>query len=270
MELDTKISLVYCIILFSSVYGFELALMLTHMRLSFPMILLINFTYLLAFTGVAIFLSRILKREVNEMFGLRREGILESLMLAGAIYFIVVCLPAIIFILMSGANAKELITKWVESAEKPRWFYEFPRELVPLIALLVWSISGIGIFVFLQAFLYECLRFKPKKYVLPLVMATTCLIYNAPLVSGAWKPDDILVLGVLYPLVYHKTRNSVGLILTYVLIFEAPVLWAFWFGWGWTVFWYFIYCRFIWSLCCLLVLLSRYIGIAGFHSRIHK
>lgn len=58
------------------------------------------------------------------------------------------------------------------------------------------------------------------------------LLYNAPLLTGEWKLDDIIFLGVVYPTILYRYRNSLGLIVSYVALYEMPVRAAFLRGWG--------------------------------------
>lgn len=128
---------------------------------------------------------------------------------------------------------------------------------LPLFGLAFWSLSGMIFFSFCQAFPYECLQKYPKRYVLPVVALLFILLYNAPLVTGEFRPDDILWLGVIFLLMYHKFRNSLSLILAYVVLFEGPVLWCFKAGWGSKVFIGLLYVRTVWCMVAALVLVLR-------------
>lgn len=112
-----------------------------------------------------------------------------------------------------------------------------------LFGLVFWSLSGVISFPLWQAFPYECLRDYSKKYVLPAIALPFILSYNAPLLTGAFKLGDILWLGIVFPLLYHKFRNSLSLTLAYVILFESPVLWCFGAVLGATVFLIGLYAR---------------------------
>ncbi|KXA93998.1 hypothetical protein AKJ66_00085 [candidate division MSBL1 archaeon SCGC-AAA259E22] len=118
---------------------------------------------------------------------------------------------------------------------------------LPLFAITFWSFSGATSFSFLQAFPYESLREYPKKYILPSIALLFILQYNAPLVTGEFNPGDILWLGTIFLLIYHRFRNSLSLILAYVTLYEFPVLWCFGAAWGEAAFFTVLYARVAWS-----------------------
>jgi len=109
-------------------------------------------------------------------------------------------------------------------AAKPSWanlpisFWTFA------FAILFWSSGGIIFFCFWQAFPYEALQSFPKKYVIPLIAILWAGLYNAPLLTGKLDPGDVIFLGFLFTVVYHKSRNSIGSLLAYLLN-ENPLWW---------------------------------------------
>ncbi|KXB01968.1 hypothetical protein AKJ43_02775 [candidate division MSBL1 archaeon SCGC-AAA261D19] len=125
---------------------------------------------------------------------------------------------------------------------------------LPLFAIVLWALFGATSFSFLQAFPYESLREYPKKYVLPSIALLFILLYNAPLVTGEFNVCDILWLGIIFLLLYHKFRNSLSLILAYVTLFEFPVLWCFGAAWGEAAFFTVLYARVAWSGIAALTL----------------
>ena len=238
---DVALAIAWCGLSFVLVYGFNWAYLQGYVPLR--LVVLVNLAGVSLMLMAACLIARhCLGKRPAQALGLRREGLLGSFLWPG-----VITTPLAISTLAGAYVSPELIAGLGSS----EWLLHVsPRPYVPLVALLTWSLSGISYFMLFQAFLYEILAERPRRCVLPAIWVLSCLLYNAPLMTGSWKLDDMLILGVLFPLVYARTRCSVGLIVTYVLVYEAPIKWAFWFSGGWLAFWALLYARAIWCLSC--------------------
>ncbi len=153
-------------------------------------------------------------RSVLRSLGLRRDGILSGFLWANAFL-----LPLTIFLLgmVLATGPESLLANApvpLPTAPIPLWY--------PLFASTAWVFGGSTAFPFLQAYPYEKMIDRPKKCVIPLVALLWVGIYNAPLVTGVVISDDIVFFGILFTVAYHKSRNSIGLVATYVLA-ELPV-----------------------------------------------
>jgi hypothetical protein len=110
-------------------------------------------------------------------------------------------------------------------AAKPHWislpvsFWSFA------FAILFWSLTAIISFCFWQAFPYELSRPLSGKYVVPLIAIFWASLYNAPLLTGKLDLFDIIFFGFLFTVVYYKSRNSVGILIAYLLN-ENPLWWV--------------------------------------------
>jgi len=251
MEKTVKVVIIFYITTYVLIYGlnFLVSSSLLSIEPGPVFLVLVNSSIILFYFVLIFFLSKLfLYKPVQVVLGLRREGTFRSLLWSGAIGTpIVVLLLFGVFVIGPEEVLKFAKPGWVNSQPYPVW--------LPLAALIFWSLSGIASFSLFQAFPYECLSEKPKKYVLPAIMVLWACLYNVPFLTGKWDPVDILFFGVIFTLIYHRTRNAVGLILNYVLVFEAPVLWTFWAAWGLIAFWIFLYIRVTWCFTCLVVLM---------------
>jgi len=254
---DLKIAVAYYVVAYAFVYGMTF---LIHMYTADTIadkpafVFLINILLLFAFLLVAyVFHRRMDGRAFREFIGFKREGLLESLIATAASFTALILVLAILAYLILGVKP---LAKFIENAYTYRstpWFDRVDPKLLPVAACMLWFISGTFHFALMQAFPYEVLSGRPKKYVIPLVSALSILYYNLPLLTGEWKLDDIVFLGVICPLIYYLYRNSLGIILNYVFFYEMPVLVAFLKGWGERAFWILFVGRLIWGLTCLSV-----------------
>ena len=128
-----------------------------------------------------------------------------------------------------------------------------PPSLLPIYAILLWMGWGLLFFHVILAKAYELSGART----LPAISLTLVLLYNFPLLTGEWHLDDVLFLGVIFPIIYHFTRSSAGLVISYVLLYERPVLMAFLEGWGYSAFVAVLSVRVAWELICLIYLLLR-------------
>ena len=238
---DVALAAAWCGLSYVLVYGFNWACLQGYVPLR--LVIPINLVGVGLMSMAACLIARYcLGKRPTQALGLRREGLLGSFLWPGMIT------APLAISMLAGAYAFPELIAGLGSSE---WLLHVsPRPYVPLVALLTWSLFGVSYFVLFQAFLYEILAERPRRYVLPTIWVLSCLLYNAPLMTGSWKLDDMLILGVLFPLVYARTRCSVGLIVTYVLVYEAPIKWAFWLSGGWPAFWTLLYARAIWCVSC--------------------
>ena len=248
---EGKLLLVYYLASYAYLYGINAALrpILRHIAGDVLKIALINVSTLtvlcaLAYTIVSKGLGG---GRFREYLGLRRRGLWDSLVITGGAFaglYLTAALVAFAFLKM------DPVARFVENARawSAPWFDNVDPTTLPIVAIAMWLASGVFWFGLLQAFPYEVLIRRPKKVVIPLISLSSVLLYNAPLLTGEWKVDDIVFLGVLCPLIYHLTRNSVGIILNYVFLFELPVAAAFLRGWGEAAFSAFLALRMAWGV----------------------
>jgi len=95
------------------------------------------------------------------------------------------------------------------------WFTTVGRFLLPLLATALWLVGGVISIALLQAFPYELLSLWRRGIAIPSVAAAFILLYNAPMLTGEWKADGIVFLGIAYPIVYRYAHNSIGPIFNY-------------------------------------------------------
>jgi len=157
------------------------------------------------------------KKLTPSIFGIRREGIKESFLLAAALS---TPIPLLWLIGMKILGIDTLLV-----AAKPSWA-NFPISLGILIfAVLFWVLVGIVAFALWQAFPYELMHGISPKFAIFLIAILWSGLYNTPLLTGKLDPADILFFGFLFTWVYHKTRNSVGIVIAYLLN-ENPLWWV--------------------------------------------
>jgi len=196
----------------------------------------------------------------SHVLGIKKEGLFGSLIFSGAILGFLSLVTLIALKLIGGIHStdeflKIIITK-VSTYSGTPWFNYANPTMLPFVALVVWTISGVLFFALMIAYPYEIIN-NPRY--LPIISLLFVFLYNNPLITGEWKPDDIIVLGILFPLIYHLTRNSIGLILSYVFLFEFPILVAFLKGWGITAFLILFVGRILWEIFCMIVVMIRFV-----------
>ncbi|GEM_PF-3742000 len=217
----------YCLI-FVVVYGllFILRPLRDSISRDYPSVLALNL-FLLALT-----LSLLLAIEGRSAIRLltRRRGLLRSFILSSGVIMALNLIAIGYWMLVRGTSLNSILRRMEELADgyKVPWFGSVPPHLLPLAAIVIWSVSGFFYFTLVQAYGIEKLG---RKGVLLAVIASS-LLYNAPLLTGEWKPDDLLILCLLFPLVYWISGNSLGLVISYVTMFELPVAAAYTQGWG--------------------------------------
>jgi hypothetical protein len=176
-------------------------------------------------------------KPLTHYLGFRKEGFLESLVLSSAFYALYMLLLAIIayFVLRMDPFDQFLSSAFMCSV--PLWFSRVDPLFLPVAAILFWLILGIVSLAFLQSFPINALSRASKKITIPLISILFIMLYNMPLLTWEWKLDDIIFLGILFPLILYKYGNSLGLVLSYTFLYEMPVRVAFLRGWGENAFW---------------------------------
>ena len=99
----------------------------------------------------------------------------------------------------------------------------------------------------------------PKKLVIPLIVTLWAGLYNTPLLTMWQDPSDVVFFGFLYTLTYHKTRNSIGILVAYLLN-ENPLWWvisSMFKPYEGIAFQVFLVVRVLVCLTCLIILLLR-------------
>ncbi len=236
---------------FLSAYGISFLVRHFYPRLAF------NWLAVFSINLAWVIFLLIVARTLGDLrLGLEVRGLWESLIYSGAVYS---AASIILFAVASllGYDPLSLLLRNAMNYKGTPWFQSLPRQFLPLAAFITWLLSGFLVFSLLVAYPYENMGRKN----LPLVMLALILFYNLPLMTGEWKLDDIIFLGLIYPLIYSKTGNSLGLVLNYVALYEFPVAVSVLIGWGETAFWFFMAFRVTWSLICLFLSVYRLIRL---------
>ncbi len=245
-------SLLYYAIAYAYLYGTYFVLRHLSMEPTPLTVVATNAMSLIFLLLIAYYLSAPLRweRRFPELIGLRCRNALPSLFVSGA--FITV--PGLALIGVAAVTGLDLLGLLYGNASRLSipWFSYVSGPALPLLAVAVWSISGLTWFSLLQAFPYEVMGGGRRLLSLIIVSLGFIGLYNLPLVTGEWKLDDIVMLGVAYPIAYALTRSSVGLIINYVFLFELPVASAVLKGLGDQAFWGFVALRLALGIACLV------------------
>ena len=144
--------------------------------------------------------------EVESRLGLVRKNFPSAFLLASA-----VSLPSPLFQLNSMKNGLPSL---------------IPGAHLPLI-FLSYFLFALCSFSVYMAFSLDALRSCGRLWfaVPPLFL----LLYDSYFLNSARLPPigDVILFAVLYPVVYRKTGNSLGLVVSYMLVAEWDVWWAF-------------------------------------------
>ncbi|NJE25108.1 hypothetical protein E3E22_00380 [Thermococcus sp. MV5] len=210
--------LMFYLLVYLIVYGSTLVINY-YLKTSY---ILLDLTATIGITSTGILLVAVLILKLNNkkltpsVFGINRDNLGNSFLLAAAL-----STPIPLFWLI-GMQIVGIDTLLV--AAKPSWA-NFPISLGILIfAVLFWGLVGTVAFAFWQAFPYELMHGISPKFAVLLVAILWSGLYNTPLLTGKLDPVDILFFGFLFTWVYHKTRNSVGIVIAYLLN-ENPLWW---------------------------------------------
>jgi len=173
---DIALAIAWCGLSYVLVYGFNWAYLQGYVPLR--LVIPINLVGVSLMSMAACLIARYcLNKRPTQALGLRREGLLGSFVWPGMI-----AAPLAISMLAGAYAFPELIA----GLGRSEWLlYVSPRPYVPLVALLTWSLSGVSYFMLFQAFLYEILAERPRKYVLPTIWIRAWPLYNGPLWIGS-------------------------------------------------------------------------------------
>lgn len=207
----------------------------------------------LTFSLLAYIVYRLFQdKPFTSYLGFRREGLFESLVLSSASFALPNLLLAIAYLAL-GMNPLNRMLSIARECSVPSWFNHVDSRLLPFLAILFWFLGGIISFVFLQSFPIKVLSKTFRKFALPIISILFILYYNMPLLTGEWKFDDIIFLGIIFPIILYKYGNSIGLILTYTFLYEMPVRTAFLRGWGEQAFWILVSTQIIWGIISIVL-----------------
>jgi len=221
-----------------------------------------DFIYALMYGLVEVFVFSLLAYIVYRRFGdksflhylgFKREGLLDSLVLSSAPFALYNLLLATIAYLVLGVDPLSKFLTMTRECSVPPWFNQVSPAFLPIATILFWLLSGIVSFAFLQAFSIQVLSKISKKFLIPLVFILFVLYYNFPILTGKLKLDDVIFLGILFPLILYKYGNSIGLILTYTFLYEMPVRAAFLRGWGEPALWTLVSMQLTWGIASMVV-----------------
>lgn len=171
---------------------------------------------------VGMFLAALLILKLNNekltlsVFGIKRDNLGNSFLLAAALS---TPIPLLWLISMQIVGIDTLLV-----AAKPSWVNSPISLGILIFAVLFWVLVGTVAFAFWQAFPYELMHGISPKFAIFLIAILWSGLYNTPLLTGKLDPADILFFGFLFTWVYHKTRNSVGIVMAYLLD-ENPLWW---------------------------------------------
>jgi len=222
------------------------------------LVLIVNAIHLISLIIVAYAILRLIygnHESLMKYLGIKSKGFLDSLIITGALFTI----PNLILLIVAIVLGVNVFSIYLENAKRYTvpWFSRIDPSLLPIVAITLWFIVGITCFPLLQAYPYELLSRRPKKMVMPLIATMFIMVYNLPLVTSEFKLDDIIYLGILAPVAYHLTRNSLGVVVNYVMYFEFPVAVAFLKGFGEAGFSVLLIGRITWGIMCLLITISK-------------
>jgi len=201
---------------------------------------LLDILYLSALA--AIILKRSDKEVPLRFFGLKVNSLRDIFVYSGLAIFPVTIMSFIIFLVLVLSGDFQM-NSFIAGSLPTFITQEFSKEMVPIVGIFHWTLSGIISFVLLQAFPYElaeqCLE---KKIAFIATFVLWSGLYNGMFytvifglslqVSLVGEFIDITILGLLFLEVYKKVRSSLGLIIAYVFFYEAPVKASIYYGLG--------------------------------------
>jgi len=249
MDKKLKTVIIFYGLVFIIIYGltfllffFEYLSLLIELFISFALALTI---FLLIF----IIIRYLLDGWNLELLGWKKKNFSKSLLWASASL-----LPSNLALSIACyVLGTDTVLTWVHTGIQP----PYPAWL-PLFGIFYWFLSGIISFSFWQAFPYECLKEYPKKYSIPIISILFILLYNQPLMTRAFYLTDIIWLGIIFVLIYHRFQNSLSLVMSYVFLFEGPVVWCFGIIFGELIFFIILNIRAIWCIAAVLILIFKY------------
>ena len=184
-----------------------------------PLSLLLLQTLTLSYLLLVVFIILKLNHLANlrSFLGLKKHNLLDSSLWAMAVSL---PLPLIWLIGTQLVGVDILLT-----AAKPLWAESYASLQTLILAILMWVLTALFVFSLLESFPYEFMKEYSKSYVILPIVILWAGIYNTPLLTGKLDPLDIVFFGLFFTLVYYKTRNSIGLLIAYLLN-ENPLWWV--------------------------------------------
>ncbi|WP_457741863.1 hypothetical protein [Thermococcus sp.] len=116
-------------------------------------------------------------------------------------------------------------------------------SLIPY-AILFWTLSGILAAFFYDAVPYELFSVRGRTAGIAGATAVFALNYNQPLLTGIWRPEDIIFFGTAFAYSYSVKGKAFSLVIAYLLS-ELPLWWCLLSPLGGTVFTGYITARFL-------------------------
>jgi hypothetical protein len=248
MDKKLKAVIVFYVVVFGSIYG-HLFLQFFFEEISLLGRLFITGVLFIVFLLVIYLISSyLLGGWKPKQIGWSKEGFSESILWASALLLPLTFTALVVCYIMGIDNVKMWWDLGIE--DPPLW--------IPLYGVLIWLIGGLMYFSLWQAFPIETLKEYPKKYILSMVSILFILLYNYPLVTSAFRPTDIIWLGIIFVAIYYKFRNSLALVLCYVFLFEGPVVWCFGVIFGDFFFLILLYIRALCSIAAIMFLIVKH------------
>ncbi len=152
-----------------------------------------------------------------EGFGLRKYGGWKSFVYSAAL-----STPIPVFWLI-GTRIVGLNTIMI--ATKPIWTDSINPPNLLIGGLGLWLMTSIITLIFWIAVPYELSRNFSVNVMIPVITILWAGLYNTPFLTGKIDPIDVFFFGLLYAIVYHRTGNIVGLIISYLIV-ENPLWWV--------------------------------------------
>ncbi|NJE10826.1 hypothetical protein [Thermococcus sp. MAR1] len=126
---------------------------------------------------------------------------------------------------------------------RPDFVGEWSPFLVPY-SLVFWTLSGILTAFFYDAVPYELFSERGRIAGIMGATAVFALNYNQPLLTGIWRPEDIIFFGAAFTYSYSVNRKPLVLVIAYLLS-ELPLWWCLLSSLGKAVFAGYITARFL-------------------------
>jgi hypothetical protein len=214
--------------------------------------LAVTLLVLAAFVLVAIALTRYSSGGWSlGAIGLKREGLAKSFLATSAISVVSPLLQ------LSIVQTQGVATLTAEFLSYPGSVNQILMSLPA--SLLFFLCIGVLAFGFFQAFPYQFLKKRGRLLALPLVWVLWVFLYGGAHIVRGMVPaiGDVFVFGLFFLIVFAWSGNSVGPILSYVLLAEEPA-WAGLALLNPDAFVFSLYVKILWSVVALVILLGKY------------
>ncbi|MGQ4891578.1 MAG: hypothetical protein ACP6IP_03715 [Candidatus Njordarchaeia archaeon] len=250
---------------------------LTNEQLGYFVIEALSLLYIVFLTAISMFILRLKGRDyssLGEYLGLTLKNFGDGLIYGGlATLPLFVLLLAILFLIVSGNI--DLVDSFFLGSLPLIIIRDFNGGFIPLAAFFHWTLNGFISFSLLMAIPYRLASEhmeQGKAYIATFV--PWCGFYNGlfykivfglPLgVSIMGELIDIVVLGGLFLIAFIITGNSLGLILAYIFIYEAPVKACVYYGWGLFGLAFMLLIGLIWQILSVVIYFRRKFIGGGF------